>query len=100
MLVPPLETYLTHYRPVLAAMQGRWSRPSAGALWLSTDGSPMTKMAIYDRVVGRTQEAFGHPINPHLFRDCAATSIAVDDPVHIGIATRLLGHRTGATTER
>ncbi len=40
------------------------------------------------------------PINPHLFRDCAATSIAIDDPVHVGIAARVLGHRTGSTTER
>ena len=25
---------------------------------------------------------------------------AIDDPAHIGIASRLLGHRTGSTTER
>jgi integrase len=42
----------------------------------------------------------GQPINPHLFRDCAATSVAIDDPAHIGIASRLLGHRTGSTSER
>jgi len=35
-----------------------------------------------------------------LFRDCAATSIAIDDPDHIGIASRLLGHRAASTTER
>jgi hypothetical protein len=28
------------------------------------------------------------------------TSVAIDDPAHIGIASRLLGHRTGSTTER
>ena len=42
----------------------------------------------------------GHPVNPHLFRDCAATNIAIDDPDHIGIVWRLLGHRTPATTEK
>jgi integrase/recombinase XerD len=83
-LVPALEIYLNRYRPFLARMRGRWSRPCGEALWLSTDGSPMTKMAIYDRVVGRTQEALGHPINPHLFRDCAAASIAIDDPTQAG----------------
>jgi hypothetical protein len=42
----------------------------------------------------------GRPINPYLFRDCAATSVAIDDPRHIGIAWRLLGHRTPKTTEQ
>jgi hypothetical protein len=48
----------------------------------------------------RTREGLGQAINPHLFRDCAATSIAINDPAHVGIASRLLGHRTGSTTER
>ena len=39
------------------------------------------------------------PIHPHLFRDAATTSIAIDDPKHIGIASRLLGHRNQSTTE-
>jgi integrase/recombinase XerD len=42
----------------------------------------------------------GQPINPHLFRDCAVTSVAIDDPANIGVASRLLGHRTRSTTER
>jgi hypothetical protein len=40
------------------------------------------------------------PINPHLFRDCAATTIATEDPGHIGIASRLLGHASIRTTDR
>ena len=51
-------------------------------------------------LVARTRAAFGHPINPHLFRDCAATSIAIDNPDHVRIAARLLGHRSLATTDR
>jgi integrase/recombinase XerD len=43
--------------------------------------------------------AFGRPINPHLFRDSAATSIAIDDPEHVRIASCLLGH-SSATTEK
>jgi hypothetical protein len=39
-------------------------------------------------------------VNLHLFRDCAATSVALEDPAHVGIAARLLGHRSPATTER
>jgi integrase len=60
----------------------------------------MSVKAIYERVIINTGAALGQRINPHLFRDCAATSLAIDDPVHIGIASRLLGHRSLSTTER
>jgi integrase len=99
-LVPALETCLSQHRPILAAMRGRWSRPSGGALWLSTDGSSMTRIAIYDRIIARTREGLDRPVNPHLFRDCAVTSIAIEDQFHVRVATRLLGRRTAATTER
>ena len=39
-----------------------------------------------------TRKRFGQPINPHLFRDCFATSIAIRDPEHIRVAAILLGH--------
>jgi integrase len=95
-----LEYYLSAIRPVLAARQGRWTRPVGKALWLSSDGSPMNMGQIYQRVVVNTRAALGRPINPHLFRDCATTSIAIDDPSHVGIASQLLGHRRWSTTER
>ncbi|MFO0408528.1 MAG: hypothetical protein ACK50Q_19365 [Labrys sp. (in: a-proteobacteria)] len=47
-----------------------------------------------------TGRAFGRSINPHLFRDCAATFVALEDPEHIGIAAPLLGHVDHRTTER
>ena len=98
MLVPYLETYLADHRSAVAALRG--TAAASDALWLSMHGSPMTDNGIYIRIVARTREGLGQPINPHLFRDCAATSIAIDDPGHVGIASRLLGHRTGSTTER
>jgi integrase len=60
----------------------------------------MTQMAIYDRVRARTKEQFGVAINPHLFRDAAATTMAIADPEHVRLAAPLLGHRTFATTEK
>ena len=60
----------------------------------------MSREAIYRCITVRTRETLGRPINPHLFRDCAATSVAIEDPRHIGIAWRLLGHRTPKTTEQ
>jgi integrase len=99
-LLAPLGTYLERHRPTLLRRSGRWSRPAGGALWVSKDGSPMTQMAIYDRVRARTKEQFGVAINPHLIRDAAATTMAIADPEHVRLAAPLLGHRTFATTER
>ena len=96
----PLETYLDKHRPVLMARSGRWTRPVEGALWVSKDGSPMTQMAIYDRIRARTKEQFGVAINPHLFRDAAATTMAIADPANVRLAAPLLGHRTFTTTEK
>jgi integrase/recombinase XerD len=97
-LVPHLGIYLADHRSAIAALRG--TETAADALWLSMYGLPMNDNAIYIRIVARTHEGLGQAINPHLFRDCAATSIAIDDPAHIRIASRLLGHRTGSTTER
>jgi integrase len=100
MLTSHLKTYLRDHRAGIVALRSFGSGASCDALWLSMHGSPMTDNAIYIGIVARTRERLGQPINPHLFRDCAATSIAIEDPAHVGIASRLLGHRTGSTTER
>ena len=95
-----LATYLATYRPILCRLRNRWTRRIGPALWVSTHGSPMGERALYDVIVGQTKTAFGRSVNPHLFRDCAATSIAVEDPAHVRIASQLLGHRSTSTTER
>jgi integrase/recombinase XerD len=99
-LTAALTTYLDTYRPILYRLRNRWTRPVGVALWVSTHGSPMCQTAVYETIVGRTGTAFGRPINPHLFRDCAATSIAIEDPEHVRIASQILGHRSASTTER
>jgi integrase len=100
MLAPHLQTYLADHRAGIIALRGCGSGASGEALWLSMHGLPMTDNGIYTRIVARTREGLGRPINPHLFRDSAATSIAIGDPAHVGVASRLLGHRSGSTTER
>ena len=45
-----------------------------------------------------TTRALGGPVNPHMFRDSLATSVAVEDPEHVQIAATMLGHATLATT--
>ena len=80
----PLETYLAVHRATLIARHGRWHAEVGNRLWVSSDGSPLTQMAIYDNIVRRTRKAFGRRINPHLFRDAAATSLAIHDPAACG----------------
>jgi integrase/recombinase XerD len=99
-LAPHLQTYLVDHRAGIAALRSSRAGLISDALWLSMYGPPMNDNAIYIRIVARTRQGLGQAINPHLFRDCAATSIAIDDPAHVGIASRLLGHRTRSTTER
>jgi integrase/recombinase XerD len=96
----PLRTYLNVHRPVLSAINRRGGKPPGDALWVSSRGSPLTEMAMYLRICEHTQKAFGRAINPHLFRDAAATTLAIADPAHVRVAAPLLGHRTFTTTER
>jgi integrase/recombinase XerD len=84
----------------MEARHGRWKSASGDRLWLSADGSPLTQMALYERVVYWTRKSFGESVNPHLARDAAATFMAVNDPKHVLLAAPLLGHRSFKTTER
>ena len=52
------------------------------------------------RIVALTKKLVGKPINPHLLRDCAATTLAVNASEIVSVALPLLGHRQAATTER
>ncbi len=55
---------------------------------------------VYQRITRLTRRLFGTPINPHLLRDCAASSLAVVSPEVARAAAPLLGHRHFSTTER
>jgi integrase len=99
-LSPPLDRYIGFHRPRLLAQSGRWARDVGQALWVSQDGSPLTGNRIYARILKRTEEYFGKGINLHLFRDAAATSIALEDPRHVGIIMSILGHSSHQTAER
>ena len=98
-LVPHLETYLAVHRPVLMSQSGRWTAPIDDHLWVSSEASPQTQMSIYQQICKRTHAAFGIAINPHMFRHSAATTLAIEDPEHVRISARILGHRSFQTTE-
>jgi integrase/recombinase XerD len=101
-LVAQLETYLGTYRPALIARKSLYShtRQAGQALWVAASGAALNSQALYNLIVTHTRKAFGRSLSPHLFRDCAATGIAVEDPVHVRMGSPLLGHRDHATMER
>jgi site-specific recombinase XerD len=97
-LTPYIDRYLDVYRPLLLS---RAKQPTATRrLWINYRGGVMDISAIHHQIKAQTKRAFGHSINPHLFRDCAATSIAIHDPEHVRIATAILGHTRVSTTNR
>jgi integrase/recombinase XerD len=99
-LEPYLARYLERHRPCLVANIGRWSKPTGTAVWVSSHSSPMTEIAIYDRICRQTRKHFGAHVSPHLFRDAAASTLATEAPAHVRIAAPLLGHRSFQTTEK
>jgi integrase len=70
------------------------------ALWLGFEGGPLIAHSIYGRIMLVTKRLFGTPINPHLFRSCAATTLIEQAPEAAHLAAPLLGHRYFRTTER
>lgn len=99
-LLPCITIYLEQHRPRLLQQHGRWWHPPGEALWISDDGGALGARQLSARISARTRARFGHAVNPHLFRDCAATSIAVTDPAHVGIIMPVLGHADHRTGER
>jgi len=95
-----LEHYIDVHRPVLMGIRGRWQKHINGELWISSNGSPLTQVAFYQQITNRTKAAFGRPINPHLFRDAAASTMAMEDPSHVRIGASVLTHRSFQTTEQ
>ncbi len=93
-LTPFMDKYLDHHRRVLLR-DGKCRN-----LWVLKNRTAMAEQSLYTAVRARTKEAFGKPINLHMFRDAAATSIAIEDPDHVRIAPTLLGHSSLATTQK
>lgn len=93
-LVPYLEHYLSWVRPKL--LRGAVS----DAMWVGLRAKPISAQAIYYAVNKMTERLFGQPLNPHLFRDCAATVIAIETPEHVHMTASMLGHRTPRMSEK
>ena len=102
-LVCPFEHYLDVHRPALlqACNRKEVACSRTGPLWISArSGRALSGHTMNLRIGEHTGRSFDHHLNMHLFRDCAATSVAIRDPKHVRIATAILGHRCFETTER
>ena len=93
-LLPALALYLEQYRPVL--LNGR----KDDHLWITRDARPVKARSLSTYIGQLTQRLVGKRVTPHLFRDCAATTIATVDPDHVHMIASLLGHATPTTAER
>ena len=58
----------------------------------------MTDHGIYYSIIRISEDLLSAPLNPHLLRDCAASSMSSKAPEYILAASRILGHRTLTTT--
>ncbi len=93
-LTPWIDRYLAHHRPQL--LQGN----DASELWVTRYGRVMLLNAVGMRIPKVTQRYLGVRLSAHLFRHCAATSVATEDPRHVRIIPAILFHSTGITGER
>lgn len=93
-LVPWFERYLSMVRMLFP------QAAESSKLWLGKEGVLRDPRAVYHRISKLTGRLFGVAINPHLLRDCAASSLAAVSPDTARAAAPLLGHRHFATTER
>lgn len=89
-----LDIYLDKIRPILLCER------NSDRLWITHAGTDMADSSFYIAICKRTERELGRPINPHLFRDCATTSRAIDDPDNIRDMQPLLGHSSMRPIER
>lgn len=89
-----IDKYIKIYRPILAR-----GKDPGSALWLARDGQPMAQCSVGETITETTRATLGVPINPHMFRAAAVTSVAIHagDKPHVGSA--LLHHTHPAVTQ-
>jgi site-specific recombinase XerD len=85
-LTPYLDRYLAHYRPILLGHH------NSDFVWITWLGQRLAPDSLYANICEHTKKEFGHAIGPHLFRDCAMTTIANERPEQILIGMVVLHH--------
>ena len=93
-LIEALQIYLAKYRPWLLARPHVESTGVCDSLWISNEAHSMADVSISNMIKHRTFQAFGVDLCPHLFRDCAVTSMVRDAPESARLTRDILGHAT------
>ncbi|THF54649.1 site-specific integrase [Ollibium composti] len=96
-LTRPFDVYVNDIRPLL---QTRSSVNDEGWLWIGQKGEPLRPHSVTGIVTKTTKQHLGKPVSPHLFRDIAATDIALLDPGHVGITKSVLGHASLSSSQK
>jgi len=91
--------YLEEFRPILLERKASKGQQSQNAVWLGRQGNQLLRKGIYAAIRARTKVAFDEPMFPHGFRHSAATSLALERPDLIRLATPLLQHQAQSSRE-
>lgn len=87
-----LQIYLNIYRPYLLTLQQVTPSGPVDALWISNEGSGMVDGSIRVAIRKQTAAAYGKHLWPHLFRDCAVTTLVRDAPASARLSRDILFH--------
>jgi integrase len=74
--------------------------PSDDAFWPSIKGGSLAYTYVGHIITETTRKELGVPVNPHLFRDCAVYTVAINAGDRMGIASGLLQHTNQRTVEK
>lgn len=95
-LAGPLLTYIQEVRPWFLDR----AKIQHNSLWINDSGRAYCAAHLGTRISRITEKLVGVRVNPHLFRDCAATTLAYDSPDSARLIRAILGHSTFRTAER
>ena len=87
-----IEQWLTHWRSAF--------HPSNDAFWPSVKGGALAYTYVGHIITETTRRELGIAVNPHLFRDCAVYTVAINAGDRMGIASGLLQHTNQRTVEK
>lgn len=96
----PLESLLNDYVDVVRPKLLQPGSSACNLLWLNNQGRPYEPSYLGVRIKELTTRHVGRAISPHLFRDCAATTLALSSARMARLTRSLLGHSTDRTGTR
>jgi integrase len=87
-----IEQWFGHWRLVF--------HPSDDAFWPSVKGGALAYTYVGHIITETTRRELGIAVNPHLFRDCAVYTVAINAGDRMGITSGLLHHTNRHTVEK